>query len=83
VLLFPFFLVNIAAGLTRMPLFTFYWVSQLGMLPVSLVFVNAGSRLQTVNSSTDILTPGVILSFGLLAVFPLAARAIYRYFYGK
>ncbi|MBI5074336.1 MAG: TVP38/TMEM64 family protein [Nitrospirae bacterium] len=81
--LFPFFLVNMAAGLTRMPLFTFYWVSQLGMLPVSFIFVNAGSRLQSMNSSDDILSPGVILSFGLLALFPLAAKAIYGRFIEK
>lgn len=79
--LFPFFLVNMAAGLTRMPLFTFYWVSQLGMLPVTIIFVNAGSRMQNMSSTADILTPGIFLSFGLLALFPLASRAMYRYLY--
>lgn len=78
--LFPFFIVNIAAGLTRIPLFKFYWVSQLGMLPASLVFVNAGSRLQVMKSSADVLSPGVILSFALLALFPVAAKYLFDRF---
>ncbi len=73
---FPFFLINIAMGLTPMRLATFYWVSQIGMLPGTAVYVNAGRELGRLDSLAGILSPGLILSFALLGIFPLAAKKI-------
>ncbi|WP_304525084.1 FAD-dependent oxidoreductase [Halomonas sp. I5-271120] len=72
--LFPFFVINLVMGLTRMRLRTFYWVSQLGMLPGTAVFVNAGRELGTLESLGGILSPGLLVSFALIGVFPWLAR---------
>jgi pyruvate/2-oxoglutarate dehydrogenase complex dihydrolipoamide dehydrogenase (E3) component/uncharacterized membrane protein YdjX (TVP38/TMEM64 family) len=72
--LFPFFVINLVMGLTRMRLRTFYWVSQLGMLPGTAVFVNAGRELGTLQSLGGILSPGLLISFALIGVFPWLAR---------
>lgn len=74
--LFPFFLINLLLGLTRMPARTFFWVSQLGMLAGTLVFVNAGTQLAEIKSIGGILSPGLVGSFVLLGVFPYIARAL-------
>ncbi|MFT5533424.1 MAG: pyruvate/2-oxoglutarate dehydrogenase complex dihydrolipoamide dehydrogenase (E3) component [Burkholderiaceae bacterium] len=71
---FPFFLINLLMGLTVMPVRTYYWVSQLGMLAGTLVFVNAGTQLAQITSLKGILSPDLLLSFVLLGVFPLLAR---------
>lgn len=71
---FPFFLVNLVMGLTSLPMVTYAWVSQLGMLPAALVYVNAGSQLAAIDSPLDILSPGLLASFALLGLLPLAAR---------
>jgi len=73
---FPFFVINLVMGLTRMELFSFYWVSQLGMLPGTLVYVNAGKELAKIDSPAGILSPGLLFSFALLGVFPLAIKKI-------
>ncbi|CAA9527836.1 MAG: COG0398: uncharacterized membrane protein / Mercuric ion reductase [uncultured Sphingomonadaceae bacterium] len=73
---FPFFLVNLAMGLTTMKLATFYIVSQIGMLAGTLVFVNAGTQLARIESTGDILSPALIGSFVLLGLFPLLAKWI-------
>jgi len=73
---FPFFLINLAMGLTTMRLATFYVVSQIGMLPGTLVFVNAGTQLAAIESARDILSPALIGSFVLLGLFPLMAKSI-------
>jgi len=67
--LFPFFVVNLVMGLTRLPARTFYWVSQIGMLPGTLVYVYAGTQLGEFRISL-----GLVLAFVLLGVFPLFAR---------
>jgi uncharacterized membrane protein YdjX (TVP38/TMEM64 family) len=72
--LFPFFVVNAAMGLTGLPLRTFYWVSQVGMLPGTAVYVNAGTQLGRLDSLSGILSPTLLISFALLGLFPLAAR---------
>ena len=72
--LFPFFVINLVMGLTPMKAWRFYLVSQLGMLPGTIVFVNAGSQLGALESVSDILSPGLILSFALLGIFPLFAK---------
>ena len=74
--IFPFFLINLLMGLTQIPTRTFYWVSQLGMLAGSMVYVNAGTQLAHIESLSDIMSPGVLLSFALLGVFPLIAKRI-------
>jgi uncharacterized membrane protein YdjX (TVP38/TMEM64 family) len=79
--IFPFWMINLAMGLTTMPLRRFYWVSQLGMLPGSVVYVNAGRELARVTSLKGILSPGLVASFVLIGVLPLAAKkslAFYR-----
>ena len=73
---FPFFLVNLLLGLTTMRARTFYWVSQLGMLAGTVVYVNAGTELAKLTSLSGIVSPGLLLSFALLGVFPLIARKI-------
>ena len=57
--IFPFFVINLLMGLTRMRLFTFYWVSQIGMLAGTVVYVNAGKELAKIDSLTGILSPGL------------------------
>lgn len=71
---FPFFLINLAMGLTPIRAWTFYWVSQLGMLAGTIVFVNAGTELGKLTSLKGILSPTLIGSFVLLGLFPLIAR---------
>ena len=74
--IFPFFLINLAMGLTPLRTATFYWVSQLGMLAGTAVYVNAGTRIGQLESAAGILSPALLLSFALLGLFPLAARRL-------
>ncbi|HYL24287.1 MAG TPA: FAD-dependent oxidoreductase [Burkholderiales bacterium] len=70
----PYFAINLAMGLTPMRPWTFYWVSQIGMLAGTIVYVNAGTHLAAVATPADILSPGLITALVLLGVFPLAAK---------
>lgn len=72
--LFPFFVINSVLALTKLRTFTFYWASQLGMLAGTAVYVNAGTQLAEIESTSDILSPGLLLSFVLLGVFPILAK---------
>ena len=74
--LFPFFVINLAMGLTTIRTITFAWVSQVGMLLGTAVYVNAGTQLAGIDSLSGILSPGLIFSFVLLGVFPLIAKKI-------
>jgi pyruvate/2-oxoglutarate dehydrogenase complex dihydrolipoamide dehydrogenase (E3) component/uncharacterized membrane protein YdjX (TVP38/TMEM64 family) len=74
--LFPFFLVNILMGLSTIRARTYYWVSQLGMFLGTLVYVNAGTQLSHIKSLSDIVSPFLLGSFALLAIFPLIAKRI-------
>ena len=74
--LFPFFVINLVMGLTRMSSLSFYWISQLGMVPGTLVFVFAGTQLAEIESVGDILSPGLLLAFTLLGLFPIAAKKL-------
>lgn len=74
--IFPFFVINLVMGLTPIRTLTFYWVSQLGMLAGTMVYVNAGTQLARIDSLSGILSPGLLFSFALLGIFPLAARKI-------
>jgi len=73
---FPFFVINLVMGLTNLNTKTFYWVSQIGMLAGTVVYVNAGTQLGKLESLTDILSPGLVGSFILLGIFPLLANKI-------
>ena len=73
---FPFFLVNLVMGLTTIKTTTYYWVSQLGMLAGTLVYVNAGTQLAQLESASGILSLPLIISFTLLGLFPLIAKKI-------
>jgi len=78
---FPFWLINLTMGLTTMSLFKFYWVSQIGMLPGTMVFVNAGKELAKIESVKGIFSPSLIVSFALIGIFPIAVKkliALYR-----
>ena len=71
---FPFFVINLLMGLTRLPARTFFGVSQIGMLAGTLVYVNAGTELAKIDSLRGILSPGLLISFTVLGLFPLIAR---------
>jgi len=72
--LFPFFVINLAMALTPIRTRTFYWVSQLGMLLGTIVYVNAGAQLARIESARGILSPTLLISFALLGLFPLVAK---------
>ena len=72
----PFFVINLVMGLTRIKTLTFVWVSQLGMLLGTAVYVNAGTQLAQLDSLDGILSPGIIASLVLLAVVPWIAKTI-------
>ncbi len=74
--LFPFFVINLVMGLTPMRTLAYYWVSQIGMLPGTAVYVNAGTQLGQIESAAGILSPGILVSFVLLGIFPLIAKRI-------
>jgi pyruvate/2-oxoglutarate dehydrogenase complex dihydrolipoamide dehydrogenase (E3) component len=71
---FPFFMINLVMGLTSISTRVFYLVSQIGMLPGTFVYVNAGTALGQIDSLSGILSPGLIFSFALLGIFPLTAK---------
>ena len=73
---FPFFVINLLMGLTPIRTWTFYWVSQIGMLAGTLVYVNAGTQLAKIDSPAGILSPVLLGSFVLLGLFPLIAKKI-------
>jgi dihydrolipoamide dehydrogenase len=73
---FPFFVINLVMGLTPLKARTFYWVSQLGMLAGTIVYVNAGTEIAKIDTLRGILSPGLLVSFTLLGIFPLIAKWI-------
>lgn len=76
--IFPFFIINLTFGLTHMKWSNFYWVSQLGMLPATILFVNAGVQLSLINDVKDILTLKVIISFSALGLLPIITKRLYE-----
>ena len=72
--LFPFFVVNLVSGLTSLKLWTYYWVSQLGMLPATVVYVYAGTQLASIESPGDIASPGLLLAFVAIGLLPLLLK---------
>lgn len=71
---FPFFLINLLMGLTPMSVARFYLTSQIGMLPGTAVYLNAGTQLSTIDSLSGIVSPTVLASFALLGLFPIIAK---------
>lgn len=74
--LFPFFVINLVMGLTPLRTGLFYLVSQIGMLPGTAVYVNAGTQLGQIESASGLLSPGLLASFILLGLFPLIAKKV-------
>jgi uncharacterized membrane protein YdjX (TVP38/TMEM64 family) len=81
--LMPFFVLNLLMGLTPIKLWTYYWVSQIAMLPATFIFVNAGTQLSEIESPQDILSPKLILSLVLLGFFPLIIKTAMSRIKGK
>ena len=79
--LFPFFVVNLLAGLTTLGVRRYWWVSQLAMLPATVIFLNAGRELGALTSLRDIVSPGMIVAFTLTGLLPLATRWLFSRFY--
>ncbi|HBC3861235.1 TVP38/TMEM64 family protein [Vibrio parahaemolyticus] len=71
---FPFFLINLLMGLTPMSIARFYLTSQIGMLPGTAVYLNAGTQLATIDSLSGIVSPTVLASFALLGLFPILVK---------
>ena len=76
----PFFVVNLLMGLTPVRLITYYLVSQIAMIPATLIYVNAGSQIATLESPADILSPQLLGAFVLLGIFPLLIKGIVGFF---
>ncbi len=76
---FPFFLINLAMGLTPIRTWTFYWVSQLGMLAGTAVYVNAGTQLSQIDSLKDILSLPLVASFAAIGLLPWVSKAALSY----
>ena len=74
--IFPFFIINLVFGLTKMKTMTFYMISQIGMLIGTVIFVNAGVQLSKINSMSDILSFNLILSFILIGLVPLIIKKL-------
>jgi dihydrolipoamide dehydrogenase len=74
--IFPFYLINLVMGLTPLKTFTYIWISMLGMLPFSMVIVNAGTYLANIKSLGEILSPVILGSFALLGIFPWIAKIL-------
>ncbi|MSQ97191.1 MAG: TVP38/TMEM64 family protein [Gemmataceae bacterium] len=72
--LFPFFVINLAMGLTPMRTWTFFWVSLIGMLPGCLLYINVGRTLAELQSTRDLVSPGFIISLTLFGIAPLVFR---------
>ena len=81
--LFPFFMINLLAGLTALRTWTYFWVSQLGMLPGTVVYVYAGTQLARIESPGDVLSPGLIGAFALIGLMPLLMRWLARWLQGR
>lgn len=81
--IFPFFMINLIMGLTQLPLTRFYWVSQLGMFPATLVYVNAGKELGKIDSISGILSPSLLISFVILGLFPITVKKLVAWARGR
>lgn len=80
---FPFFIINLLMGITTIPLTVYYLISQLGMLPATIIYVNAGKQLASIDSLSGILSPQILLAFTLLGIFPIVAKKLLQFFNRK
>lgn len=80
---FPFFVINLVIGLTKMPLVTFYWISQLGMLAGTIAYVNAGKELAKIDSLSGILSTSLLISFAILGLFPIIIKKLMVWYRAK
>ena len=78
--IFPFFVVNLASGLTPLPLWQFYWISQVGMLPATAIYIFAATELSKISNPSDILSLNLIVAFGLVGVFPFLVKKAFQKF---
>jgi uncharacterized membrane protein YdjX (TVP38/TMEM64 family) len=72
----PYFILNVVMGVTNIPIYTYFLVSVVGMLPVTLIFVNAGTQLQNIKSMDDVMSPSFIAAFMLLGAFILIGHKL-------
>lgn len=79
----PFFVINLVTALTPMKTWNFYWVSQIGMLAGTIVYVNAGTQLSKIESASGLLSPTLFVSFVALGFFPLVAKKLMEKFKSK
>ncbi len=79
----PFFIINLVMGLTTLRLTTFYWVSQLGMLPGTFLFVNAGNQLGLIDSPAEIISPHLLTALALIGLFPIITKRLLVWFRGR
>lgn len=80
---FPFFMINLVMGLTPLSTLKFFFVSQIGMLAGTAVFVNAGTQIGKIESLSGILSPSILISFALLGIFPFIAKNIIAFIKGR
>ncbi len=78
--IFPFFVINLVMGLTKMSLMTFYWVSQVGMLAGTMVYINAGKEMAKIDSLSGILSPSLLISFVILGLFPITVKKLMKWY---
>jgi len=81
--LFPFFMINIITALMPIKTWTFYWVSQVGMLPGTILYVFAGTQLSEIKSLSDIMSPTLIVTFILIGFFPILVKEVFKYLKNK
>ena len=75
---FPFFVVNVVTSLLPIRTWTFFWVSALGMLPATIVYVNAGKQLSKINTLNDIVSFEILISFSLIGILPLFLKLLLK-----
>jgi len=76
--LFPFFIINIITALMPIKTWTFYWVSQLGMLPATALYVFAGTQLSEIKSLADIMSPKIMMLFIIIGLFPMLLKILLK-----
>ena len=81
--LFPFFIINIVTALMPIKTWTFYWVSQVGMLPGTILYVFAGTQLSEIKSLSDIMSPTLIVTFIFIGIFPILVKQVFKYLKNK
>lgn len=79
----PFFLINPLMGLTPMRAQTFFWVTLIGMFPVTAVWVNAGAQLGRIESLDELISPGVLISLSIVGLLPLLGKYLVELLRGR